>query len=75
VALARTEQVARSLSLCWGVTPVVLPDTSLAERVLAAGVAWAKTHGLVKPGQHAVLLSGQVADRTDVRAVLAGPIT
>jgi hypothetical protein len=53
----------------------VLPDISRAEQVLAAGVDWAKTHGLARRGQHAVLLSGQVADRTDVGAVLAGPIT
>ena len=53
---------------------VVLPDASPAERVLARGVEWAKSHGIVTPGQHAVLLSGQVGERTDVRAVLAGPI-
>ena len=75
LALSRTEQVARSLSLCWGVTAVVLADASPAERVLARGVEWAKSHGIVTSGQHAVLLSGQVGERADVRAVLAGPIT
>ena len=75
LALSRTEQVARSLSLCWGVTAVVLADASSAERVLARGVEWAKSNGIVTAGQHAVLLSGHVAERTDVRAVLAGPVT
>src|SRR6185295_9415248 len=75
LAVSRTEQVARSLSLCWGVTPLVLPEASSAERVLARGVEWAKSHGIVRPGQHAVLLSGQVAERNDVWAVLAGPVT
>ena len=75
LALSHTEQVARSLSLCWGVTPVVLPDTSWAERVLASGVEWARSHGMVTAGQHAVLLSGQVLQRSDVWAVLAGPVT
>ena len=74
LALSRTAQVARSLSLCWGITAVVLPEASWAERVLATGVEWAKSHGIVTSGQHAVLLSGQVAERADVRAVLAGPI-
>ncbi len=74
LALSRTAQVARSLSLCWGVTAVVLPEASWAERVLASGVEWAKSHGIVTSGQHAVLLSGQVVERADVWAVLAGPI-
>ena len=75
LALPRTEQVARSLSLCWGVTSVVLPERSWAERVLVAGIDWAKAHGLVRSGQHAVLLRGQIAERPDIRAVLAGPIS
>jgi hypothetical protein len=62
------------LSLCWGVTPVVLPEASWAERVLASGVEWATSHGIVTSGQHAVLLSGQVGERADIRAVLAGPV-
>jgi hypothetical protein len=52
----------------------VLPETSWAEHVLAVGVEWAKSHGLVRSGQQAVLLRGQVAGRPDIRAVLAGPI-
>ena len=74
LALARTEQVARSLSLCWGVTAVVLPEASPAERVLVLGVEWAKSHGIVTSGQHAVLLSGEVVERPDIWAVLAGPV-
>jgi pyruvate kinase len=74
VALTRTEQVARSLTLCWGITAVVLPDTPSAERVLAFGIDWAKSHGLVQSGQHAVLLRGDVADHPDLRAVLAGEV-
>ena len=74
LALSRTEPVARSLSLCWGVTAIVLPEASWAERVLAFGVEWAKSHGMVTSGQHAVLLSKQVVERADIWAVLAGPI-
>ena len=74
LALARDEHVARSLSLCWGVTPVVFPEPVPSERLLAQGMDWAKSRGLARSGQHAVLLGGRVADRSDVRAVLAGAI-
>jgi pyruvate kinase len=74
LALTQTEQVAQSLSLCWGVTAIVLSESSWAEHVLAFGIDWAKSHGLVHSGQHAVLLRGQVADRPHIRAVLAGVV-
>jgi pyruvate kinase len=72
LALCRTEAVARRLSLCWGVVATVISETSDAERLLRLGIEWAKSHGLVESGQHAVLLRGQIAGRSDVRAVLAG---
>jgi pyruvate kinase len=74
LSLLRTEQVARRLSLCWGVTAVVLNEATWAERVLAFGVDWARSHGLVTSGERAVLLRGELADRPDVRAVVAGLI-
>jgi pyruvate kinase len=74
LALCRTEAVARRLSLCWGVEPVAISDTSDAEQLLALGIACAKSQGLVKSGQHAVLLRGEIAGRSDVRAVLAGAV-
>jgi pyruvate kinase len=75
LALTRNDQVARSLSLCWGVTPAVFPDATWAEHELTIGMNWARSHGLAQSGEHAVLLRGQVADRSDIRAVLAGTIT
>jgi pyruvate kinase len=75
LALARSEQVARLLSLCWGVTPVVFADAAPPEQMLSQGIDWAKSHGLARSGQYAVLLRGQqLADRSDIRAVLAGAI-
>jgi len=74
VAIARTEQVARRLSLCWGVIPVIF-DASSAEEALAFGIQWARSRGLVATGQHAVLLADHITGRPDIRAVLAGPIT
>jgi pyruvate kinase len=75
LALTRTEQTARTLALCWGVTPLLLEGSSSAEQELVFGIEWAKSHGLVRPGQHAVLLRGQVAGRPRSRAVLAGEVT
>ncbi len=75
LALARSDQVARALSLCWGVTPVVFPESAPAEQMLSRGIDWAKSHGLAASGQQAVLLRGhQLADRSDIRAVLVGAI-
>ena len=75
LALCRNERVARKLSLCWGVAPVTINDTSDPERLLALGIDWAKSSGLAKSGQHAVLLRGEIAGRPDIRAVLAGTIS
>jgi len=75
LALTRTEQVARLLALCWGVTPLLLPEASSAERELAFAIDWAKSHSLVRSGQHVVLLRGQVADQPGSRAVLACEVT
>jgi pyruvate kinase len=72
LALLPTDQMARRLSLCWGVVPVVLSERSAAERELIFGIRSAKSLGLVESGQHVVLLAEQVGDRPDVRAVLAG---
>ena len=66
----RPGTVARLLALCWGVTPVVQPAAS-AERELAFAIEWAKSRRLVRPGQHVVLLRGQVPGENRSRAVLA----
>jgi len=73
LALARSEPVARALSLCWGVTPLVLSDAAASpERELQFGIDWAKSHALVAPGQQAVLFREQVAGHAASRAILAG---
>jgi pyruvate kinase len=75
LALPPTEQMARRLCLCWGVIPAVLAERSATERALHFGIEWAKSRGLVAPGQHAVLIADHVGDRTDVHAVLAGTVS
>jgi pyruvate kinase len=74
LVLTRTEEVARLMSLCWGVTAVVLPNTPTAERVLAFGIDWAKSRELVRYGQRVVLLRGHIAGHANTVAVLAGAV-
>ena len=74
LALPESDQIARRLSLCWGVIPVVLAERTTAEGALRFGIESAKSRGLVVPGQHAVLLADRVDDRPNLRAVLAGTI-
>jgi pyruvate kinase len=75
LALTRTEQIARTLALCWGVTPLVLPETSTAQRELAFGIEWARSQSLIRPGQHVVLLRGQVPDQPRSRTVMAREVS
>jgi len=75
LALTRTELIARTLTLCWGVTPLLLFEKFSAEEELRFGIDWAKSHGLVRPGQHVILLRGQIAGQPRSRAVLAGEVT
>jgi len=76
LALARSEEIARVLSLCWGVEALVLPEAQprVAEAELSYGMEWAKSHALVRPGQHAVLLRGQTATQATTAAILAGEV-
>jgi pyruvate kinase len=74
LALTRTEQIARVLTLCWGVTPIVLPDGTSPAAELEKGVEWGRTHDVVRPGQHVIFLRGQVAGQPNSRAVLARAI-
>ena len=74
LALARTEQVARSLSLCWGVTPWCSPNASWAERVLASR----HRLGEIARARHTRPACGAAPQARrgspDIRAVLAGTI-
>ncbi|MBO0697170.1 MAG: pyruvate kinase [Zavarzinella sp.] len=70
LAVTRTEHLARTAAVCWGVTAVLQPEPAPAERDLAFATGWAKARGLVKPGQYAVLVRGQVPGEDPSRAVL-----
>ncbi len=66
-------EILGSLSLVWGVTPLVVPETADGDRQLALAVKAARTHGLVHAGDLVALVfgaSGPRAGSTDsVRVV------
>jgi pyruvate kinase len=76
LALTRTEAVARLLALCWGVTALVAASgTASAEQDLAFAADWARARGLVQPGQHVVLLRGEMPGQFNSRAVLVHKVS
>jgi pyruvate kinase len=75
LVLTRTEEIARTLALCWGVTPVLLPKATSAEQELAFGIEWAKSHTLLRPGENVVLLRDQVPGQPKSRGVLIQEVT
>src|SRR6185369_6293920 len=75
LALTRTEQIARTLAVCWGVTAVVQPETASAERDLAFAIDWVRSRRIVLPGQHVVLVRGNVPGQDRSRAVLAREVS
>jgi pyruvate kinase len=74
LALTRTEQVARTLALCWGVTAVVAPQRLQLEQELPFAIDWALGRKLVQSGQHVVLLRGEMPGQIKHRAVMAGKV-
>jgi pyruvate kinase len=74
LALTRTEQVARALALCWGVTSVVALEALPAEKELPFGIDWALRRKLVQTGQHVVLLRGEMPGQVKHRAVMVGNV-
>ncbi|MBX6312292.1 MAG: pyruvate kinase [Isosphaeraceae bacterium] len=60
LALADAPEVARAMSLYWGVTPVQVPDISDGARAMAFALDWARAQNLVARGDRVVLLRGTV---------------
>jgi pyruvate kinase len=75
LALAHSEQVARLLALCWGVTATVVPVGPSPQQELDFAIAWAGPRGLVRRGQHVVLVQGEMPGQPTSRAVLVGAVT
>ena len=75
LALTRTEPIARTRAVCWGVTPVVRPEAGPAEQDLTFAIDWARARRLVRPGQYVVLLRGQMPGQARSRAILAREVS
>ena len=71
LTLTPTEQIARTLTLCWGVMPLVLPKVPSVDQELAFAIDWAKSCQLVHSGQHVVFIRGEISGQIKSRAVLA----
>jgi pyruvate kinase len=71
VALTPSEDLARLLSVCWGVTPLVLSEMVSVDQELAFAIDWAKSSGLVQSGRHVVFVRGVLRGQIRSRAVLA----
>jgi pyruvate kinase len=74
LALTRTEQVARAMALCWGVTPIVGPEGLHAEQELQFAIDWARRRKLVQSGQHVVLLRGAMPGQVKHRSVTTSKV-
>jgi pyruvate kinase len=74
LALTRSEPIARIAALCWGVTPLVAPEGLPMEQELPFAMDWARTHKLVQPGQHVVLVRGEMPGQVKSRSVVAGQV-
>jgi pyruvate kinase len=75
LALTQSEQVARLLALCWGVTATVAPEIPSLQQELAIAIDWARSRRLVAPGQHLVLVEGEISRQPSSRAVVVRTVT
>jgi pyruvate kinase len=58
-----TNEILGGLSLVWGVTPLVVPETADGDRQLVLAVQAARTHGLVHSGDLVALVFGATGPR------------
>jgi pyruvate kinase len=70
LALTQDAVVARALSLCWGVAVRLADDLSSVEKAAAEAITWARQQNLIAPGQHVVLLRGELPGQSASREVL-----
>ena len=60
LALAEDLSIARAMALYWGVNPLVAPSVGTSEEALAVALPWARSHGIVRPGDRVVLVRGSI---------------
>jgi len=70
LALTPSEQTARLLSLCWGVTTLVSPDCATNLAAVEPAIEWAKAQGLIRVDQHVIIVRGESPGDTPTRSVI-----
>jgi pyruvate kinase len=58
VATTPNEAALDFLSLCWGVTPIPIPESDTMDDVIRFSIAAARRAGFVEPGQHVIITGG-----------------
>ncbi|MBI3590186.1 MAG: pyruvate kinase [Candidatus Melainabacteria bacterium] len=58
VALTQNEMVSRQLSLCWGITPILLMDVHDTETMMNLVEKTLLEHGLIKKGEIVIVTGG-----------------
>ena len=70
LALADDAEIARSMALYWGVTPLFAPDIADAEHALETAIAWAKENRIARDGDRVVLVQGTMPGHDTHNALL-----
>jgi pyruvate kinase len=75
IALTANEQVARWMTLYWGVTPLVVPKMNDHESPLRWAQNWAREHNLIQKGDRIVLMRGASPERGIHNAMLVDEVS
>ena len=70
LALSDDFELARAMSLYWGVTPLHFPAATDSEQALRFALDWARERGLVAQGDRVVLVSGTMPNSPIHNAML-----
>ncbi|QEH36133.1 Pyruvate kinase [Aquisphaera giovannonii] len=70
LALTDDVDVARAMSLYWGVTPLHIPELFQTGQVLAWADEWCRTHDLIQSGDYLVVVRGVIPNNPNHNALL-----
>ncbi|WP_437190826.1 pyruvate kinase [Planctomicrobium sp. SH527] len=69
LAVTPKEQTARALNLCWGITSLVSSDCENNPNAVQEAINWAKSQGLIRTGEHVVIVRGDIIGQGPGRTV------
>ncbi len=69
LALTPSDQTAKALSLCWGVTSLTSPDCAVNEQEVENAITWAMSQGLIKVNQHVIIVRSELPGDPPSRTV------